>query len=164
MGSIELAPYKSAFYSFDFNNKGIINIIEIKRIFKIYNINLTDSQIKRIMTICDEPNKKYLTYTEFILCCINIGDILTPEKLMNAFFFFDMDNNLIIDSNDLQNVLLRCGKYVINKKDIDKILLEATKGKDNKIGLKEFILMYEDDIEVNEYINSIINLMECRIV
>ena len=164
MGSIELAPYKSAFYSFDFNNKGIINIIEIKRIFKIYNINLTDSQIKRIMTICDEPNKKYLTYTEFILCCINIGDILTPEKLMNAFFFFDMDNNLIIDSNDLQNVLLRCGKYVINKKDIDNILLEATKGKDNKIGLKEFILMYEDDIEVNEYINSIINLMECRIV
>ena len=112
------------------------------------------------MTICDEPNKKYLTYTEFILCCINIGDILTPEKLMNAFFFFDMDNNLIIDSTNLQNVLLRCGKYVINKKDIDKILLEATKEKDNKIGIKEFIYMYQDDIDVDEYINSINHLKE----
>ena len=112
------------------------------------------------MTICDEPNKKYLTYTEFILCCINIGDILTPEKLLNAFFFFDMDNNMIIDSNDLRNVLLRCGKYVINKKDIDKILLEATKEMDNKIGIKEFIMLYKDDIDVDEYINSINYLME----
>ena len=160
MGHIELAPYKSAFYAFDFKNKGIITIDEIKKIFEIYNINITETQIKRIMTICDEPNKKYLTYTEFILCCINIGDILTPEKLMNAFFFFDMDNNLIIDSTDLQNVLLRCGKYVINKKDIDKILLEATKEKDNKIGIKEFIYMYQDDIDVDEYINSINHLKE----
>ena len=160
MGHIELAPYKSAFYAFDFKNKGIITIDEIKNIFEIYKINITETQIKRIMTICDEPNKKYLTYTEFILCCINIGDILTPEKLMNAFFFFDMDNNLIIDSTDLQNVLLRCGKYVINKKDIDKILLEATKEKDNKIGIKEFIYLYQDDIDVDEYINAINHLME----
>ena len=71
-----------------------------------------------------------------------------------------MDNNLIIDSIDLQNVLLRCGKYVINKKDIDKILLEATKEKDNKIGIKEFIMLYQDDIDVDEYINSINILME----
>ena len=160
MGHIELSPYKAAFYAFDFKNEGVITIKGIKKIFEIYNINITDSQINKIMTICDEPNKKFLTYTEFILCCINIGDFLTPEKLMNAFFFFDMDNNLIIDSIDLQNVLLRCGKYVINKKDIDKILLEATKEKDNKIGIKEFIMLYQDDIDVDEYINSINILME----
>ena len=111
-------------------------------------------------SICNEPNKRYLTYTEFILCCINIGDILTPEKLINAFFFFDMDNNLVIDSTDLKNVLLRCGKSVINEKDIDKILLEATKEKDNKIGIEEFIKMYKDDIDVDEYINAINILLE----
>ena len=160
MGHMELAPYKSAFYAFDLKNEGIITIEDIQKLFEIYNINRKDSQIKRIMTICDEPNKKYLTYTEFILCCINIGDILTPEKLLNAFFFFDMDNNMVIDSNDLRNVLLRCGKYVINKKDIDKILLEATKEMDNKIGIKEFIMLYKDDIDVDEYINSINYLME----
>ena len=160
MGHIELSPYKSAFYAFDFKNEGVITIKGIKKIFEIYNINIKESQINKIMSICDEPNKKYLTYTEFILCCINIGDYLTPEKLMNAFFFFDMDNNLIIDSTDIKNVLLRCGKYVINEKDIDKILLEATKEKDNKIGIKEFIMLYEDDIDVDEYINYINNLME----
>ena len=160
MGHIELSPYKSAFYAFDLKNQGIITDKDIKKIFEIYNINIKESQIKRIMTICDEPIKNYLTYTEFILCCINIGDILTPEKLLNAFFFFDMDNNMIIDSTDLKNVLLRCGKNVINKKDIDKILLEATKEMDNKISIKEFIMMYKDDIDVDEYINTINNLME----
>jgi len=162
MGHMELAPYKSAFYAFDLRNEGIITVEGIKKIFEIYKLKISDNQIKRILTICDEPNKKFLTYTEFILCCINIGDILTPEKLMNAFFFFDMDNNMIIDANDLRNVLLRCGKFVINIKDIDKILLEATKEIDNKIGIKDFIMMYKDDIDVDEYINSINNLMENR--
>jgi calcium-dependent protein kinase len=160
MGHIELSPYKSAFYAFDFKNEGIVTVKDIKKIFDVYSLKITNSQIKKIMSICNEPNKRYLTYTEFILCCINIGDILTPEKLINAFFFFDMDNNLVIDSTDLKNVLLRCGKSVINEKDIDKILLEATKEKDNKIGIEEFIKMYKDDIDVDEYINAINILLE----
>ena len=60
----------------------------------------------------------------------------------------------------IKNVLLRCGKSVINEKDIDKILLEATKEKDNKIGIEEFIKMYKDDIDVDEYINAINILLE----
>ena len=80
---------------------------------------------------------------------------MTPEKLLNAFFFFDMDNNMIIDSNDLKNVLLKCGKNVINKKDIDKIILEATKEIDNKININDFIMMYKDDIDVDEYLSYI---------
>ena len=31
---------------------------------------------------------------------------------------------------------------------------------DNKIGIKEFIMLYKDDIDVDEYINSINYLME----
>ena len=160
MGHIELFPYKSAFYAFDFRKEGIIRVKDIEKIFKIYNLNINEYQIEKIMTICDEPNKKFLTYTEFILCCIDIGDILTPEKLLNAFFFFDMDNNMVIDPIDLKNVLLRFGKNVINEKDIEKIILEATKEKDNKMGIKEFVMMYKDDIDVDEYLNSINKLME----
>ena len=155
MGHMELEQYKSAFYAFDFKNEGIITVKGIKKIFEIYNMEISDSQIKKIMTICDDPNKAFLTYTEFILSCINIGEILTPEKLLNAFFFFDMDNNMIIDSNDLKNVLLKCGKNVINKKDIDKIILEATKEIDNKININDFIMMYKDDIDVDEYLSYI---------
>ena len=155
MGHTELGPYKSAFYAFDFKNQGIVTKTDIKKIFNLYNVDTTDTQIKNIMSICDEPSKSFLTYSEFICCCINIGDVLTPEKLINTFLFFDLDNNLLIDSNDLKNTLLRCGRDVINQKDIEKIILEATKETDNKININQFINLYKDDIDVEEYVNSI---------
>jgi len=160
MGHTELGPYKSAFYAFDFKNQGIITKTDIKKIFNLYNIDTNDTQIKNIMSICDEPSKSFLTYSEFICCCINIGDVLTPEKLINTFLFFDLDNNLLIDSNDLKNTLLRCGKDVINQKDIEKIILEATKETDNKININQFINLYKEDIDVEEYVNSIEDILK----
>jgi len=112
------------------------------------------------MSICDDPSNSFLTYSEFICCCINIGDFLTPAKLINTFLFFDMDNNLLIDSNDLKNTLLRCGRDVINQKDIEKILLEATKENDNKININQFINLYKEEIDVEEYINCFEDILK----
>ena len=67
---------------------------------------------------------------------------------------------MVVDPIDLKNVLLRFGKNVINEKDIEKIILEAMKEKDNKMGIKEFVMMYKDDIDVDEYLNSINKLLE----
>ena len=160
MGHTELGPYKSAFYAFDFKNQGIVTKTDIKKIFNLYNVDTTETQIKNIMSICDEPSNSFLTYSEFICCCINIGDVLTPEKLINTFLFFDLDNNLLIDSNDLKNTLLRCGRDVINQKDIEKIILETTKETDNKININQFINLYKEDIDVEEYVHSIGNILK----
>ena len=160
MGHTELGPYKSAFYAFDFKNQGIVTKKDIKKIFNLYNVDISDAQIKNIMSICDDPSKSFLTYSEFICCCINIGEFLTPEKLINTFLFFDMDNNLLIDSNDLKNTLLRCGRDVINHKEIEKILLEATKESDNKININQFINLYKEEIDVEEYVNSIDDILK----
>ena len=160
MGHTELGPYKSAFYAFDFKNQGIVTKKDIKKIFNLYNVDISDAQIKNIMSICDDPSKSFLTYSEFICCCINIGEFLTPEKLINTFLFFDMDNNLLIDSNDLKNTLLRCGRDVINHKEIEKILLEATKESDNKININQFINLYKEEIDVKEYVNSIDDILK----
>jgi calcium-dependent protein kinase len=160
MGHTELGPYKSAFYAFDFKNQGIVTKTDIKKIFNLYNVDTTETQIKNIMSICDEPSNSFLTYSEFICCCINIGDVLTPEKLINTFLFFDLDNNLLIDSNDLKNTLLRFGKDVINQKDIEKIILEATKETDNKININQFINLYKEDIDVEEYVHNIEEILK----
>ncbi len=160
MGHTELGPYKSAFYAFDFKNQGVVTKKDIKKVFNLYNFDITDVQIKNIMSICDDPSKSFLTYSEFICCCINISDYLTHEQLVNTFLLFDMDNNLLIDSNDLKNTLLRCGKDVINYKDIDKIFLEANKEEDNKININQFVNMYKEEIDVEEYINSISDIIK----
>ena len=160
MGHTELGPYKSAFYAFDFKNQGIVTKNDIKKIFNLYNFDISDIQIQNIMSICDEPSNSFLTYSEFICCCINISDFLTPEKLINTFLFFDMDNNLVIDSSDLKNTLLRCGREVINQKDIEKILLEATKETDNEININQFINLYKEEIDAEEYVNCIENILK----
>ena len=160
MGHTELGPYKSAFYAFDFKNQGIVTKNDIKKIFNLYNFDISDIQIQNIMSICDDPSNSFLTYSEFICCCININDFLTPEKLINTFLFFDKDNNFVIDSNDIKNTLLRCGRDVINQKDIEKILLEATKEADNEININQFINLNKEEIDAEEYVNCIENLLK----
>ena len=70
MGHTELGPYKSAFYAFDFKNQGVVTKKDIKKVFNLYNFDITDAQIKNIMSICDDPSKSFLTYSEFICCYI----------------------------------------------------------------------------------------------
>ena len=150
MGHVELHTYQKAFYAFDKKKNAMISSEEIKDMF---NNNIPEKQIKNIMSIAG--NKNYLTFTEFIICCIKLRDFLTPEKLFNAFNFFDLDCNSYIDNTDIYNSLLRMGKNVINKQDIEKLINQITKGKDNKINLENFLNMFSQDIDVNEYLKSI---------
>ena len=59
-----------------------------------------------------------------------------------------------------KNTLLRCGRDVINHKEIEKILLEATKESDNKININQFINLYKEEIDVKEYVNSIDDILK----
>ena len=54
--------------------------------------------------------KKYLNYTEFIMCCLNLNEIIQIEKLENAFRYFDIDNDGLIDEINIKKVMLRFGK------------------------------------------------------
>ena len=150
MGHVELHTYQKAFYAFDIKKNAMISSEEI---LKIFNNNIPEKQIKNIMSIAG--NKNYLTFTEFIICCIRLREFLSPEKLLDAFNFFDLDCNSYIDNNDIYNSLLRLGKNVINKQDIEKIIKTITKGKDNKINLENFLNIFSQDIDVGEYLKEI---------
>ena len=150
MGHVELHTYQKAFYTFDKKKNAMISAEEIKNVF---NNNIDEKQLKTIMSM--GGNKNYLTFTEFIICCIKLRDFLTPEKLLNAFKFFDLDCNSYIDINDIYNTLLRFGKNVINKENIEKLINQITKGKDNKINLESFLNMFSQDIDVNQYLKDI---------
>ena len=120
MGHTELSVDKKAFLAFDKYNSGYITPDELKNLFNIYHKPLTDEQIKNIMSISE--NNNFLTYNEFIMACVKIRDFLSPEKLFDAFLFFDIDNNNIIDSNDIYLTLLRWGKDVTDKNDVENII------------------------------------------
>ena len=154
MGHTELNIYKNAFLWFDKDSNGNINPEELKRLFEVYDKSLTEKQIKNIMTVSDERNE-YLTYNEFIIICLNVKDFLSPIKLLDAFLFFDVNNDNEIDNNDLYLALLRWGKDVIDKDMIEKIIFLGTKKKYKKLDLKAFVEIFEDEIDVNDFMNQI---------
>ena len=153
MGHTELSVYKKAFLAFDKYNSGYITPDELKNLFNIYHKPLTDEQIKNIMSISE--NNNFLTYNEFIMACVNIRDFLSPEKLFDAFLFFDIDNNNIIDSNDIYLTLLRWGKDVTDKNDVENIIYFGTKKKYKSLDLFTFIDIFSDEINKSEYIVKI---------
>ena len=154
MGHTELNVYKKAFFAFDKNNTGVITPEELKRLFKVYHKNLTENQIKNIMSVSDERND-FLTYNEFIIVCLQIEEFISPVKLLDAFLFFDMDNNNEIDENDIYLALLRWGKDVIDKEMIENIIYLGTKKKYKKMDLKGFLSIFEDEIDVDDYLKQI---------
>ena len=159
MGHTELSVYKKAFLAFDKYNSGVINPEELKELFNIYHKHLSDEQIKNIMSLSDD-NNDFLTYSEFIISCLNTRDFLTPKKLFNAFLFFDIDNNNIIDSNDIYLTLLRWGKDVTDKNDIENIIFLGTKKKHQNLDLNSFIDVFSDDINKNEFMSQINKMKE----
>ena len=135
MGHAELNMYKKAFIAFDKDNTGVITPEELKRLFAVYHKTLSETQIKNIMSVSDEKND-FLTYYEFIILCLQVEEFLSPIKLLDAFLFFDVDNNNEIDNDDLYMALLRWGKDVIDKDMMEKIIFLGTKKKYKKLNLK----------------------------
>ena len=154
MGHTELNVYKKAFLAFDKDNSGVITPDELKRVFKAYHKSLNETQIKNIMSVSDEKND-FLTYHEFIIVCLQGDEFLSPVKLLDAFLFFDVDNNNEINSIDLYLALLRWGKDIIDKNSIEKIIFLGTKKKYNTLDLKAFVEIFEDEINVEDYMKSI---------
>ena len=154
MGHTELNIYKKAFLAFDKDNNGVITPDELKRLFAVYHKNLGETQIKNIMSVSDERND-FLTYHEFIIICLQVDEFLSPIKLLDAFLFFDVDNNNEIDDDDLYLALLRWGKDVIDKNLIEKIIFLGTKKKYTKLDMRAFVEIFEDEIDVDDYMKKI---------
>ena len=154
IGHTEMSVYKRAFLAFDKFNSGVITPEELNKLFNIYHKPLSEDQLKNIMSVSDEDNN-FLTYYEFIICCLRLRDFLSPEKIFDAFLYFDIDSNNVIDSNDIYLALLRWGRDVVDKNDVENIIYFGTKKKYKELDLNAFIEIFSDEINKDDYLNKI---------
>ena len=153
LGHKELKPYKRAFYAFDFSHSGSINVDEIKKGFKLDGEEISDEKIKNIMYASDDPNRQSLDYSEFILCCLDLKKIVNKDKIDNAFHYFDVDNNGVIDVNDLKTCMLRFGKKVVEDECIAQTIIKFTNNSNLiEINYKQFLEIFKEIINVNDFI------------
>ena len=97
--------------------------------------------------------KKYLNYTEFIMCCLNLKEVLKIDKLESAFRYFDINNDGYIDASDIKKDMLRFGKKIINDDDVKKIIKEVEKNEKYCISKKDFFNCFNNILDIpNEYL------------
>lgn len=139
----EVKKYRAAFYAMDFNHMGSIGLDDLEKAFKIANVDINQEDITKLLLASDNPSKKRIDYTEFLIISIDKKKYLTKENLLSAFKYFDVNDSGLIESNDLKDALLRFGKRVVHSEAIEKIILEVIKSHQNSISFDQFMELFD---------------------
>ena len=151
MGHSELKKYKTALFAFDIRHNGYVDLSELNKVFELLKIDISEEQIKKLMNAAE--GKKYLNYTEFIMCCLNLKEVLKIDKLESAFRYFDINNDGFIDANDIKKDMLRFGKKILNDNDVKKIIKEVEKNENYCISKKDFFNCFNNVLDIpKEYL------------
>ena len=151
MGHAELKKYKNALFAFDISHNGYVDLNELNKVFELLKNDISEEQIKKLMNASE--GKKYLNYTEFIMCCLNLKEVLKIDKLESAFRYFDINNDGYIDASDIKKDMLRFGKKIINDDDVKKIIKEVEKNEKYCISKKDFFNCFNNILDIpNEYL------------
>jgi Ca2+-binding EF-hand superfamily protein len=79
--------------------------------------------------------------------------IINKDKIDNAFHYFDVDNNGVIDVTDLKTCMLRFGKKVVEDEGIKNTIIKFTNNSNIiEINYKQFLEIFKEIINVNDFI------------
>lgn len=128
--SLLTSTYKASEYEsndkkdlLDINNKNIIKYLTNKILLK-------------------SSTSKGIDYSDFLIMSIEYKKVLSEEFLNNLFTYFDIDQDEIININDIELSLLRCGMRPLDDMELFDILSEVTKAKADNISKKDFIELF----------------------
>jgi len=113
--------------------------------------DLAEAEVDRIMEIADADKSGSIDYSEWVVATINKAQLLSDEKLKQAFQLFDRDGGGTISSTEVKEVL-GVGK-AFDEKIWDEIIGEVDIDGDGEISYEEFKLMMskllceDDDME-----------------
>ena len=131
--------YKSIFEMHDSNKDGSVNSLELANILKWININISDEEIKEIMTEIELEGNGEINYDEFIsILNKREKDVDNEEELLKAFKVFDKEGNGLININELKHIMLTVGTN-LSECEINDMLTEADTDMDGYINYEEFI-------------------------
>uniref|UniRef100_A0A7N0VHV1 non-specific serine/threonine protein kinase n=1 Tax=Kalanchoe fedtschenkoi TaxID=63787 RepID=A0A7N0VHV1_KALFE len=136
----EVAGLKDAFHTMDVNNKGKINLEELKNgLHKLgHQITYTDVQI--LMEAADLDGDGSLNCGEFVAVYVHLRKLANDEHLHKAFAFFDKNRSGYIEIEELQEAL--ADDIVTNiQQVIYAIMQDVDTDKDGRISYEEFAAM-----------------------
>ncbi|CAD8143399.1 unnamed protein product [Paramecium octaurelia] len=159
MNEKELEHLKKVFQKIDGDNSGTITYQELQRAFLSEGSRVSQEEIKTLMMAVGFENddetedcssaKSYkplvIKYSDFLLACIDERKVLTKDKLLSLFKYFDTQNKNFITKENIQEILARHGKSLTDTK-INQMIYEIDPNHDEKISFDEFCQMMSTNI------------------
>lgn len=137
----EMDELQKAFKALDINKTGVLSREELLIGYRQLMGDLAEVEVDRIMAIADTDKSGAIDYSEWVVATINKNQLLSDEKMKQAFDLFDKDGGGTISSSEIKEVL-GIGKHS-TKKIWDEIVQEVDIDGDGEISYVEFKSMME---------------------
>ena len=138
IGDKEISELKEVFKAFNKNNDGQIYLEEFKKGLKeIKSQNFSEQEISEFFSSIDtDNNNNKIDYTEFLAANLEKKIYLQKERLFEAFYMMDKDNDGKITKNELKSVLQM---ESADDKLIADLMNKADTNNDGVIDYQEFL-------------------------
>lgn len=135
----ELHEYREAFDVFDRNRDGRITAPELKDMMIQLGQEVTDKELKDIMTSVDKSRNGYIDFDSFCYIMHTCAPRSIDEQLREAFNLIHKDGTQKITSVDLKAALRRIGDTEITDDEIEELIREIDLDGDGMVDFEEFV-------------------------
>jgi Ca2+-binding EF-hand superfamily protein len=145
-----MSEIKGAFSKIDQDGNGAINTSKLSSLMQVMGENLTSTEIKIMLKLCDITECGEITFSAFCTMWVNYyleeysseekGREMTIEEIKAFFSAFDENGDGFISRNELQLGMKGLGEMV-NSLEINSIIEEVDVDGDGRVNFKEFIAL-----------------------
>ena len=126
----------------------MINRDELVGCFKKFSgREISDMEIDFILAQIDADLSGEITFSEFLVACVDPKEILTRDRITAAFNTFDIDHGGSISMAEIKTAL--CAGKNIDDRVWNNIISEVDRNGDEEITLEEFKNIMETIFEFN---------------
>lgn len=130
----ETDKMEEIFAAMDKNNDGMLSKEEISDGYEEhFGIPIDDEELDKIFSAIDTDGSGAIDYSEFLMATMNEQQLMSKEKLKQAFRMFDKDNSGTISRDEIKEALGNLDEEVA-----DKMISEVDADGDGEISFEEF--------------------------
>eukprot|EP00622_Pseudochattonella_farcimen_P001112 FR735727.1.p1 GENE.FR735727.1~~FR735727.1.p1 ORF type:complete len:192 (+),score=45.71 FR735727.1:2-577(+) len=134
----EMEEVREAFQLFDTEQKGSIDIKELKAGFRALGFQVKKAEIRQMMIDIDKETSSTILFDEFVeMATPKMQSRDTREEIMKVFKLFDDDNTGSISFKNLQRVARELGENLTDD-ELHEMIDEADRDGDAAINEEEF--------------------------
>lgn len=128
------------FHELDANGDGTLSREEVRVGYgKYFGIVVDEEELDALFNSIDIDGSGKIEYSEFVLASMNEQQLLSEDRLKQAFAMFDKDGSGFIDADEVKATL--GFSKSLNEDAVNKLIEEVDQNHDKKISFEEFANM-----------------------